>query len=132
MKFSEIEAALPNGFCDVLLSTVNFDAVACVLHMKISVDMRNEFAPLPEHREIELTASGVSLFFMDPPQWPYPHCAGGIRASGDNAVEQLDSRTEALIEARPQHSDWYRFFFEDWNSFLYVVAEDVVYQWVQL
>ena len=71
------------------------------------------------------------MFFIELPdqESPFSLDGKGISASGDGEFQGLNSRTEALFEKLPSGRDRYRFFLEDWNSFLYLSATDVSFKW---
>jgi len=133
MTFREIESALVNGLHDAFLTGVCFDPVLQIVTLKMSVDVSTEGSGSERvYRTVSVVATGVSLFFIEPPDSSYPYAIDGeaIQASGDGDFQGLDTRTEHLINQLPIGADRYRFFFDNWNSFLYLAAQDVTYSWI--
>jgi len=132
MTFREVELTLPNGFHDVYITAINFDVIARTVALSLSVDISDADQGEPKYRSGRLTASDVELFFIEPPEATYPHrLAGeGMSATGDYQLSGLESKVEQLITRLDDETDRYRFFLNDWNSFIYIAANGVVFDWV--
>lgn len=132
MTFQELEQTLPNGFHDATIIELRLNGIVgnvtitLSLHVSADSDLDRE-----RYRIGRLRANSVCLFFIEPPD-PRYHFAldrKGIGTSGDSVVIGQIPALDSLIQTLPPDSTAYRFFLEDWNSFLYLAAKDVEFFW---
>jgi hypothetical protein len=126
MTFRDIEHSLPNGFHDASILGFSLNCLERTVALRISV-----YLAKGQRRIGNLNASAVEMFFVEPPDCtvPFNLDGKGINVSGDAALIGLDSSIECLFEKLPSGIDRYRFFLEDWNSFLYLAAHDAEFHW---
>jgi hypothetical protein len=135
MTFTDIDEVLTNGFHDATILHFSLDAEANTLTMRMSVWVGTLEDP-ERYGNIEVIAKSVSVFFIEPPHPSYPFQMNGhgLAVCGDSpeiGVSQFISEgAEKVLSKLPSDAGSYRFFLEDWNSFLYVAAEDVSFSWV--
>ena len=137
MTFEDIENSLPNGFHDSTILYFSLDAKTRTLTMRFSLWVGSMDDLNPEvYREIAVTAQGVSIFFVEPPDPTYPFSLDGrgLAAQGDSVdVERsrfVSEQAGDVLKKLPLGASTYRFFLEDWNSFLYVAAQEVSCSWI--
>lgn len=133
MTFEDIALELPNGFHDSVILKISFDSVRRVLSLLLSVDVSQPDGTDEELcRELELVATGVSLFFIEPPDPEYHSVINGegISASGFPVVVSSVPAINILQGQLPPGSFAYRFFLNTWNSFLYLAANEATYHWL--
>jgi hypothetical protein len=132
MTFEEIEQSLPNGFHDARLLEFSLDTVGksatvrLSLHASVEGDSDREV-----YRTGDLTVRSVSLFFVEPPDAGYDFALGGkgIAVSGDPVLIGQNPAIDPVLSMLPSGLTAYRFFLEDWNSFLYICAADASFSW---
>jgi len=126
MTFRDIEHSLPNGFHDASILGFSLNCLERTVALRISV-----YLAKGQRRIGNLNAAAVEMFFVEPPDCtvPFNLDGKGINVSGDAALIGLDSSIECLFEKLPSGIDRYRFFLEDWNSFLYLAAHDAEFHW---
>jgi hypothetical protein len=132
MTFEELEQSLPNGFHDATLLQVSLDIVERCATVKISVHVSADGDQDQElYRVGILEAKSVSLFFMEPPDPNYMFAlsGSGIGVSGDSVAPGQNPETDLLLRKLPSDATAYRFFLEEWNSFLYLAASEVAFSW---
>lgn len=83
-------------------------------------------------RKGRLSAIGVHTFFMEPPNPHYPFLFNGrgLAASDDMELQGLNGELEKIVEKLPREAEMIRFFFQDWNSFLYLAADAFTFAWI--
>src|SRR5579863_1918612 len=87
MTFEDVENALPNGFHDSKILYFSLDATTRTLIMRFSLWVASIDDLNPEvYREIAVTAQGVSIFFVEPPDPTYPFSLDGqgLASQGDS------------------------------------------------
>jgi len=135
MTFTDIDEALPNGFHDATILHFSLDAEANTLTMRMSVWVGTP-EDLERYGSIEVIAKYVPVFFIEPPDPSYPFQVdgNGLAVSGDSpeiGVSQFISEdAEKVLSKLPSDNGSYRFFLENWNSFLYLAAQDVSFSWI--
>ena len=137
MTFEDIENSLPNGFHDSKILYFSLDAKTRTLTMRFSLWVGSMDDLNPEvYREIALTAQGISIFFVEPPDPTYPFSLDGqgLAAQGDfvdvKRSRFVSEQAGNVLKKLPSRASIYRFFLENWNSFLYVAAEEVSFSWI--
>jgi hypothetical protein len=132
MKFQDLEDSLPNGFHDAKLKNVSIDYVERLLTMQMELLVGTpEAADREEYRTATLTATGLYFCVIEPPDVKYPlitkHSPIGI--SGDDGwPDMLTDLAAGLAGTNPDFT-YHRFFSDDWNSFIYVAADNVEMSW---
>jgi hypothetical protein len=132
MTFEEVELSLPNGLHDAEILKFALDSQERTVLMTILVHASGVHDLDKEtYREIELKATGVSLFFMEPPDPTYHFLLNGegIYTSGCSVAIGQVASVDLLLKQLPPEASAYRFFLENWNSFLYIAASDVTFSW---
>jgi hypothetical protein len=130
MTFEELENTLPNGFHDakIVRITLDFPDGNLLMNMQILVDSSKHGNE--QYALAELRAGGLFFCFIDPPDPTYPFRPNGkaLRVSG--APESTESRAiEDLLARLPEGITAYRFFADQWNSFIHVAASDIGISW---
>lgn len=75
-----------------------------------------------------LTISGFDFCVIEPPDFNYPF-AGKKRVTIDSGSGNLQNVT--LFEGIPDETFAHWFFVSEWNSFIYFVARDAIYENVE-
>lgn len=132
MTFEELDNELPNGFHDANLHSLTIDYVggSAVLHM--TLDFGDPEGPNREdYRVGDLRVSGLYFCVIDPPDPTYRHVPHGspLNVSGDRANPDTFPALELLSRTLPTGVSCYRFFVDEWNSFLNIAAKDVRISW---
>jgi hypothetical protein len=83
------------------------------------------------YRRATVRIAGLLLFFVEPPHPKYNFLLDGepLSVSGDSVRAGQNSEMDCLLPALPQNSTVYRFFLDEWNSFVYLAAEGVEFLW---
>jgi hypothetical protein len=131
MNFREIEKTLPNGFHDAKIERILLDYVAgtLLINMRILVGTPGD-QDQDEYGPAEVKVNGLYFCFLEPPSPNYPFKPNGkpLGVSGDssgNASPEIIN----LLHKLPPDASCYRFFVEQWNSFIYVGAAEVQISW---
>jgi hypothetical protein len=133
-SFEELELELPNGFHDAEIRGIALDYLArtAILSMNMlsgvgTPDNEN----LNIYRRATVRIAGLLLFFVEPPHPKYNFLLDGepLSVSGDSVRAGQNSEMDCLLPALPQNSTVYRFFLDEWNSFVYLAAEGVEFLW---
>jgi len=132
MTFEELERSLPNGFHDAKLKCFNFDIIASRIQISASllVGLPGEKDP-ERYEDCTLIVSSIFVFFIEPPDPKYPFIPDGlpINMSGGLVIPGQNSEIDKILEMIPGDASVYRFFLEEWNSFLYLAAAEVTLEW---
>jgi hypothetical protein len=134
MTFEELEKTLPNGFHDARILALSLDNVDRTLTIKLSLHVSVEGDPDRErYRVASLVAHSVCLFFIECPDPNYHSFLNGrgIATSGASVALGQSSVIDPPLRKLPPGATAYRFFLEDWNSFLYLAATDATLSWEQ-
>lgn len=132
MTFQDLENTLPNGFHDAKLKRLSIDYAERLLTMQMEIlvgtpDVQNE----EEYRSVTLSVTGLYFCVVDRPDAKYPFCRRGesLSISGDHAwPDTLTDLATHLAQTHPGFT-YQRFFSEDWNSFIYIAANDARLTW---
>jgi len=132
MTFQDLENSLPNGFHDAKLKGVSIDYAERLLTMQMEILVGTpEAEDREEYRSATLTVTGLYFCVIDPPDVKYPfitkHSPIGI--SGDDGWPGTLSDLAAILAQTNPDFTYHRFFSDDWNSFIYVAADDVRLSW---
>jgi len=132
MTFQDLEDSLPNGFDDAELKTFSIDYVERLLTMQMEILIgAPEAEDQDEYRSATLTVTGLYFCVVEPPDVKYLLVTKHrpIRISGDDLwPDTLKSLAASLALTNPDFT-YHRFFCSDWNSFIYVAADDVTLSW---
>lgn len=134
MTFEELERKLPNGFHDAKIKSMSVDLVfrTATLMMNLLVGVGTpEDRNASVYRPGVLTIQGLLMFFVEPPDPKYNFLPDGspLNASGDSVKVGQNPVVDHLLPVLPQHATVYRFFLEEWNSFLYLGGATVEFSW---
>jgi hypothetical protein len=132
VTFQDLEDSLPNGFHDAKLKSVSIDYVERLLTMQVELLVGTpEAEDRDEYRSATLIASGLYFYVIDPPDSKYPFATKQrpVRISGDDGLPDLLSKLAANLAQTNPGFTYHRFFSNDWNSFIYVAADDVQLTW---
>lgn len=131
MNFREIEQSLPNGFHDAKIERISLDYLSGSLLMNMRILTGTPGEPnQDEYGPAEVKASGLYFCSIESPDPNYPFRPSGhpLGVSGDNSGKS-SSEISDLVSKLPPGTSCYRFFVEQWNSFIYVAASDVRISW---
>lgn len=132
MTFEELSETLPNGFHDAKIRTINLDFVASSILIGMNVQVGLPDSPnRNEYRAGTLVLVAPCLFFVEPPDPRYPFVPHGspLNIDEDSVKPGQNEELDRLLPVLPPNASPYRFFLEEWNSFLYLAAGDVVFSW---
>ncbi len=132
MRFEDIELALPNGFHDCAIHSVDANFTARGAEIRLDLHVGRPADNDPERlRTAVLRLSGLCLFFLEPPSAGYPFVPSGrpLNADGDIVRPGTCPAVDRLRDDVPSSATLYRFFLEEWNSFLYLGAESADLAW---
>jgi hypothetical protein len=132
MTFQDLEETLPNGFDDAQLKSLLVDYVGRRLASQMEILVGTpEAGDRHEYRAATLTVTGVYFCVIEPPDVKYPFGKEHkpIWISGDNAWPDALSHWAATSALANPGLTYHRFFCNDWNSFIYIAADDVLLSW---
>ena len=132
MTFEEIDQELPNGFHDGKIRSISIDFVntSLAIGMELHVGERND--PDPERYRLgTLRVTSPCLFFIEAPDARYPFIPHGspLNVDGDSVSIGQSPEVDRLLPVLPAKAIVYRFFLEEWNSFLYLGGARVELSW---
>lgn len=133
MTFEELENHLPNGFHDAEIYSLKIDYMARSAIIRIALDFGSLNGPERENYRIgELQISGLFFFSIDPPDPSYPYIPDGcaLNVSGDPSKNDTFPELEKLSHTFSSGVSCYRFFVNEWNSFINIAAEEVEIFWI--
>lgn len=132
MTFREVEQGLPNGFHDSAIRRISVDFVSrsILVAMDIHAGVPGDADP-ERYRPGSLRVSSPYLFFLEPPDPRYRFIPNGsaINVDGDSVKLGQDPAVDSLLPVIPRDATIYRFFLEEWNSFLYLAGASVEFSW---
>jgi hypothetical protein len=132
MTFEEVVKSLPNGFHDARARKiiVDYESRSITMEMELLVGM-----PGTPNRESyqpgTLTVAPFGFFILEPPDPSYDFVPDGkpLHIMGDSTRTAQSPTFDSLMATLPKKVDSYRFFIEEWNSFLYIAGESVAFSW---
>jgi hypothetical protein len=133
MTFEELDKLLPNGFHDAQIHDLKIDYMIGSAVIRMTFDFGSPKGPKPEdYRTGELRVSGLFFLTIDPPDPSYPYVPDGcaLNVSGDPAKMDTFPALETLAQTFPPGVSCYRFFVNEWNSFINIAAKDVQVSWI--
>ena len=132
MTFEELDEKLPNGFHDGAIRSFNVDFVGpgLQIHMDLHVGVPGDADP-ERYRAGTLTIISPCLFSIEPPEANYPFVPNGcaLNVDGDAVRPGQCPALDRLLPILPKGVTTFRFFLEEWNSFLYVSGGSVDFSW---
>jgi hypothetical protein len=132
MTFKELDGALPNGFHDAKLYSLEIDYVGGTATLRMQLDFSSPAGPSQEEcRNGELRISGLYVCSIDPPDPKYPYMPRGsaLNVSGDPVQPDKIPAFSELQPTLPSGVSCCRFFVYEWNSFISIAAKDVTISW---
>lgn len=132
MNFDELDHKLPNGFHDSKIRKIGLDFVGRSITLSMDLLVGLPDTPSPEsYRAGTLILTAPYLLFIEPPDPHYHFVPRGsaMKVDGDSVKPGQSAGLDRLVPALPRDSTIYRFFFEDWNSFLYLAGAAVEFSW---
>jgi hypothetical protein len=135
MTLDELDHALPNGFHDADILSLELDYVAATAKLHLSLLVGWPEDPDPErqaYQEAMLIVAGLCFSSIEPPSPAYPFLPDGkpINVSGDPA-EPADFPSLPELAAKLPVGSWcYRLFVNDWNSFIHIAGRDAKLTWI--
>lgn len=132
MTFEELDRKLPNGFHDSKIRkiSVDFAGGSILIGMDLLVGLPR--TPSPEgYRAGTLRVASPYLFFIEPPDPQYRFIPNGspLNVDGDSVKVGQNPEVDRLLPVLPANASVYRFFLEEWNSFLYLAGGDAAFSW---
>jgi hypothetical protein len=127
MTFKEVEHSLPNGFHDAKIERISLDYPAGTLQIAMRILIGKPGEPdQDEYGPAELRVSGLYFCSIEPPDPTYPFKPNGkpLGVSGDDSEDEL-SGVVGVLGSLPRGISCYRFFVDQWNSFIHIAASDV-------
>ena len=134
MTFEELDHELPNGFHDAKLHNLRIDYVGANMVLRTELDFGNPDGPKREdYRVADLRVSGLYFCSVDPPDPNYRYVPHGValNVSGDPAQPDTFPALEKLSLTLPPGVSCFRFFVNEWNSFINIAARNVQVSWVE-
>ncbi len=134
MRFEELDNKLPNGFHDAKLHDLKIDYLRGTVVLRMALDFGNPNGPKQtDYRIGELRVSGLSFCSIDAPDPGYNYLPHGsaLNISGDMAKVDTFPELEELSGTLPPGVSCYRFFVNEWNSFIYIAAKDAQIFWIE-
>jgi hypothetical protein len=133
-SFEELEKELPNGFHDAEIRGIAIDCLARTVVLSMNL-LFGVGTPDDENRSVYRPATvriaGLLLFFVQPPHPKYNFVLDGepLSVSGDPVRVGQRPELDCLLPALPQNATVYRFFLNEWNSFIYLAGTSVEFSW---
>ncbi|HET9802232.1 MAG TPA: hypothetical protein VFP96_03245 [Candidatus Acidoferrum sp.] len=132
MTFEELQRRLPNGFHDAAIRSISLDFTgqSIVIGMDLYAGVPGDQDP-ERYRPGTLRVASPYLFFMEAPDPRYRFVPNGspINVDGDFVKAGQSAEVDRLLPVLPQNATAYRFFLEEWNSFVYLAGGDVTFSW---
>lgn len=131
MTFKEAEQSLPNGFHDAEIEKLSLDYRSGTLSISMRLWVGAMGTPnQEEYRCAELRVNKLVWCSIQPPDPTYPFAPNGdpLNVQGDDGLSHCEELTP-LVRQLPAGVSFYRFFFEEWNSFICIAGSDVKLLW---
>ena len=135
MTLDELDHELPNGFHDADILSLELDYVAATAKLHLSLLVGWPEDPDPEsqaYQEAILVVTGLCFCSIDPPSPTYPFLPDGkpINVSGHPAKPDDFPSLPDLAAILPSGTWCYRWFVNDWNSFIYIAGRNAEITWI--
>ncbi len=132
MTFEELDKKLPNGFHDAKLHGISVDFAGASVVIRIGILTGLPDTESPEGwRGATLTVRPAYLSYIERPDASYPFLPQGqpLNVDGSPVTAARDASIDELLRALPRGATTFRFFLEEWNSFLCVSGGSVDFSW---
>jgi hypothetical protein len=132
MTFEDLDQELPNGFHDAKIRNISVDFLNRSVLIGVELLVGLPDTPNPEdYRAGTLKLIEPCMFFVEPPDPAYPFVPRGrpVNVDGDPVRAGQSVAVDRLLPVLPQNACVYRFFLEEWNSFLYLAGASVEFSW---
>jgi hypothetical protein len=134
MTFEKLEKELPNGFHDAKIRSISLEYVSrtAKLMMNLLVGVGTpEDRSASVYRPGTTSIHGLLFFWVEPPDRKYNFLPDGspLNVDGDSVRAGQSAELDRLLPTLPQNATVYRFFVEEWNSFLYLAGASVEFSW---
>lgn len=133
MTFEELDLATPNGFHDAQLINLRVDYENSAIELTVDFDFSD---PDSSDRSVVykrgLVCSKELLFCtIEQPDTNYFQFGSKyLDISGDIISYDEMLRSELLSKPLPKAISYLRLFVHDWNSFIYIAAENIEVTWI--
>jgi len=127
MTFKDAEAQAPNGFHDAKIDALSLDFRLGALTLSMRILVGTPGSPDEEkYGAAELRVNRLLFCAMEPPDPRYPFVPDGdsLGVSGADGLGDLASKAD-LVARLPPEASLYRFFVEQWNSFIYIAGSNI-------
>ena len=127
MTFKEAEAFAPNGFHDAKIDALHLDYKTGALSLSMRLLCGSPgMADQEDYCRAELRVGRLLFCAIDPPDPRYPFAPDHepLGVSGADGLGDLAANSD-LITRLPSDASLYRFFVEQWNSFIYIAGHDI-------
>src|SRR5579862_191828 len=132
MTFEELSKDLPNGFHDAWIKSINlnFKNHSILIDLDLCVGNPEDVNP-DEMRSGTLKVLSPYLFLIDPPDSKHQlmPSQGSLWIDGDTVKTGQNAELDKFRTQLPPGACLYRFFVDDWNSFMYFAAAGVEFSW---
>ena len=135
MTFEELERELPNGFHDAHLLSLSVDYVSGTAELRMDLLFGTpESADPEEYRAAVLRITGIHFFSIGPPDSTYSFVPDGrpLWLLGGEAKSDPLPGFDKLMAKLPKEVSCFRFFVDQWNSFIHIAARDVQFSWLNV
>ena len=124
-SLKNLEEGLPNGFHDAKIKKIDIDYEKHFLVLELSIDVSNMDTNLPEYRVGKIIISEFLFCVIAQPDVSSINEVPWISGSDQINPEDLPMR---LPDQLPEGTFVHRFFINNWNAFLDVVATDAQFE----
>jgi hypothetical protein len=134
MTFEELDKDLPNGFHDALVKKITLDFLdrSIIFEMELWVGDLN--GPVPEKRRngrLRLISPYFCQIEPPVPGYTFMPRKESVSIDSDSVKKGQSDTMDRVLRELPTGADIYRFFVDDWNSFIYFAVENVEFSWSQ-
>jgi hypothetical protein len=132
MTLTQIDAILPNGFHDAEIEQLVWNFQKCSAVFDIDFWVAETEQDREKRRRGKLALQGVVFISIEPPMPrlcdPKPYrCSGNLTIDGALAEENA---LPDLKPALPLNTEIFRFYVDNWNSFIYIAAAEATLTWL--
>ena len=132
MTLCELSRTLPNGFHDAELNGIRIDFLADTIVLDMSLDVSSDDdSPdgKSEYKRARISLTGVRGFALPTPDDEAQTFSSPLDVSGDPVTNFQD--LPELMRSVHNREILYSFYIDDWNSSLYVAAEEAELSWAE-
>ncbi len=132
--FEKLYRKLPEGFhdCEIASVTVDYVTRTAQLGMNLLVGVGTPTSPNKNlYRSGRLSVTGLLLFCIEPPDPKYPFVLDGrpLSVDGDLVKVGQAGMVKPMLSRLTPDATAYRFFMDEWNSFVYIAGANVEFSW---